>query len=71
MAYFSGGGSRFDRVADDNRISYLSTMSMLRYKDGDHGNYLEIAEFLSNYDAQSTAKILVETHCPKYNDFKL
>lgn len=46
---------RFDRAAHDVRIPYLSAMSMLSYKDGDHGSYLEIADSLSSYGEQPTA----------------
>ena len=45
---------RFDRADQGIRLPYLSAMSMLSYKDGDHGSYLEIADSLSGHGAQPT-----------------
>jgi len=47
---------RFDRNSEE-RIPFLSAMSMLGYSDGDHGSYLEIGEALSEHGA-STSKDL-------------
>jgi serine/threonine-protein kinase HipA len=44
---------RFDRNGEE-RIPFLSAMSMLGYSDGDHGSYLEIGEALSEHGASTS-----------------
>jgi serine/threonine-protein kinase HipA len=44
---------RFDRGEGNQRIPYLSAMSMLNYNDGEHGSYLEIAEALAEHGARA------------------
>jgi serine/threonine-protein kinase HipA len=39
---------RFDRVGE-RRIGYVSAMTMLERRDGDHGSYLEIADALARF----------------------
>ncbi len=45
---------RFDRNGD-NRIPFLSAMSMTQHSDGEHGSYLEIVDALSTYGANAEA----------------
>ncbi len=40
---------RFDRDSDENRIPYLSAMSLLAARDGDWHDYTEIADAISDY----------------------
>lgn len=44
---------RFDRI-EDQRIPFLSAMSMTDHKDGEHGSYLEIVDGITAYGAAAT-----------------
>ena len=45
---------RFDR-SENTRIPFLSALSMLRLRDGQHGSYPELVEVLSAHGAATTA----------------
>ncbi|MDO8733034.1 MAG: HipA domain-containing protein [Actinomycetota bacterium] len=43
---------RFDR-GGDNRIPYLSAMSLMQVKDGSHSDYVELAEALAQHSSRA------------------
>jgi serine/threonine-protein kinase HipA len=45
---------RFDREVDGNRIGYVSAMTMLEQRDGDHGDYVDVADRLTEISARAT-----------------
>lgn len=45
---------RFDRDQHDHRIGYVSAMTMLEHRDGEHADYVDIAERLSEISARAT-----------------
>jgi len=44
---------RFDRDADDNRVGYVSAMTLLEQRDGDHADYVDVAERLAEVSARA------------------
>jgi serine/threonine-protein kinase HipA len=47
---------RFDR-RDEQRIGYVSAMTMLETKDGEQGSYLEIADIIERHSANAGAEL--------------
>ena len=45
---------RFDRDDTGNRIGYVSAMTMLEQRDGDHADYVDVAERLAEVSAHAT-----------------
>lgn len=45
---------RFDRDENAHRIGYASAMTMLEHRDGEHADYLDIAERLAEISARAT-----------------
>jgi len=45
---------RFDRTSEDERIGYVSAMTMLEATDGDQRSYLEIAEVIETTSSRTT-----------------
>ncbi|MWB97889.1 type II toxin-antitoxin system HipA family toxin [Agromyces seonyuensis] len=45
---------RFDRDEHDHRIGYVSAMTMLEHRDGEHADYVDIAERLAEISARAT-----------------
>ncbi len=45
--------NRFDRTENGNRIGYTSVMTMLGHHDGDHADYVDIADILDEVSAQA------------------
>lgn len=45
---------RFDRTSQDERIGYVSAMTMLEAADGDQRSYLEIAEVIETTSSRTT-----------------
>jgi serine/threonine-protein kinase HipA len=47
---------RFDRVRDQ-RVGYVSAMTMLELNDGDRGSYVEIADVIERFSPSATADL--------------
>ncbi|WP_105034930.1 type II toxin-antitoxin system HipA family toxin [Cryobacterium aureum] len=45
--------NRFDRTKTGDRIGYTSVMTMLEQRDGDHADYVDIADILAEVSAQA------------------
>ncbi|WEG08617.1 HipA domain-containing protein [Microbacterium horticulturae] len=45
---------RFDRTHDAHRVGYISAMTLLERRDGDGGDYVEIAEALDEVSARAS-----------------
>ncbi|MGW9631320.1 type II toxin-antitoxin system HipA family toxin [Agromyces sp. NPDC055520] len=45
---------RFDRDDNDHRIGYASAMTMLEHRDGEHADYVDIADGLAEISARAT-----------------
>lgn len=45
---------RFDRDENDHRIGYVSAMTMLEHRDGEHADYVDIADRLAEISARAT-----------------
>ena len=45
--------NRFDRTKTGDRIGYTSVMTMLEHRDGDHADYVDIADILAEVSAQA------------------
>ncbi|GAA1779141.1 type II toxin-antitoxin system HipA family toxin [Agromyces lapidis] len=45
---------RFDRDESGQRIGYVSAMTMLEHRDGEHGDYLDLADRLAEISARAT-----------------
>lgn len=50
--------NRFDRAENGGRIGYTSVMTMLERRDGDHADYVDIADILAEVSAQAKADAL-------------
>lgn len=49
---------RFDRTADNQRIGYLSALTMLEARDGDQRSYLDIGEVIEEQSPSATQDLL-------------
>jgi len=45
---------RFDRDENDHRLGYVSAMTILEHRDGEHADYVDIADRLAEISARAT-----------------